>query len=110
MFLPWIPNVERYNTIQTQRQQLQGAILEQHDLASKLHEVTDALSIAKNQLHDATSHNEKSYKKLKKLHGALDLESAKYLAAEETEEMLLNRMEKVEKTIQENDRKNIERK
>jgi hypothetical protein len=110
MFLPWIPNVGRYNTIQTQQQQLERAILEQNDLASKLHELTDAISMAKTQLHDATSRNEKSYKKLQKLHGALDLESAKYLAAEETEEMLLNRMEKIEITIQENDRKNIERK
>jgi hypothetical protein len=110
MFLPWISNVGRYNTIQTQRQQLEGAILEQNDLASKLHESTNAISMAKKQLHDATSLNEKSYKKLKKLHGALDLESAKYLAAEETEEMLLNRMEKIEKTIQENDREHIERK
>lgn len=108
MFLPWIPNVERYHTVKIERRQVELAIAENQNLAAELHELSDGLSAAKTELHDATSRNEKAYKKLKKLHGELDLDSQKYLKAEETEGVYLNRIERLEKTIQEIDKYMIE--
>eukprot|EP00980_Cylindrotheca_fusiformis_P011466 scaffold2659_cov107-Cylindrotheca_fusiformis.AAC.9 len=110
IFIPWIPNIGHINTLKAQRYQLELAIAAQHDFATELHDLSDDINGAKEKLHAITNRNEKAYRRLKKLHGELDLDSEKYLKAEKTEEVLVNRIERIEKTIQANDRKQIQRK
>ena len=63
---------------------------------------------AKDTLQHITSRNDHSYDKLKKLHGAIDLESKKYQESEQMEEKYLKRMTAIERKIQRNDKSIIE--
>lgn len=107
---PWIPVHGHYNNVQNERQIVDNAIEEHYMLADELHNLADEITSAKKELRESKERNDDSYNSLKELHGALDLENDKYLAAEEMEEVLLQRIDRVERLVQKFDSEDLEMK
>lgn len=107
-FLPWIPVYFDHKSAQQQKQLVDAAILEHESVANQLHVMADEITKANEELRVSTARNHNSYKQLKNLHIALDLESEKYLAAERMEEVLLERIDRIERLIQKYDREDLE--
>lgn len=105
---PWTPVYGQYNSMQQQRKVIDLAIEEHQQIADQLHLLADEITTAKKDLRESTARNNNSYKRLKDLHITLDLENQKYLAAEESEEVLLKRIDRVERLIQQYDKEHLE--
>ncbi|CAJ1939243.1 unnamed protein product [Cylindrotheca closterium] len=105
---PWIPVSGHYNAMQQQKQLVDLAIEEHQQTADQLHLLADEITSAKKDLRETTARNDNSYKRLKDLHMALDLENEKYLATEQMEEVLLERVDRIERLIQKYDREDLE--
>lgn len=108
MLFPWIPNYSSYQILLVKQQSANESAEVQDELLDKLRNFTIDIEEAKDILGHIESRNDHSYDKLKKLHGAIDLESNKYLEAEQMEEKYLKRITDIEKTIQRKDKSIIE--
>ena len=109
-FAPWIVVFRDYNAMQQQKQLVETAIVEHQEVADQLHLMADEITKAKEDLRESTARNHNAFKQLKNLHIAMDLENEKYLAAERMEEVLIERIDRVERLIQKYDMEDLESK
>ena len=107
IFMPWIPSYPDYQRHQVQKRIEDETTEAQNELLNQLHKITREIKEATRKLSESKSENDNSYKELRKLHGAIDVESKTYLEAEQIEEKYLKRMGTIQAAIQENDKSKI---
>ena len=117
IILPWIPNQFTRYEVRSKRLALEFVVQEQKDLVERLDRTTEKIKELKQEVENLHRDNELSYQELK-LNGKTpknlaaddkdiqgetsitDMESEEYAKLEEEEEVLVNRIDRLEKSIQ----------
>ena len=117
ILLPWIPNQFVRNQVKSKKLALETIVQEQKDMVKKLDETTEKIKHLKREVEDLHRDNEFSYQELKNngktpenlaagdesvttASSITDMESEEYAKMEEEEEVLMNRIDRLEKSIQ----------
>lgn len=119
ILLPWIPNQFVRNQIRAKKAEIETIIQDQTDLVERLDKTHEKIKELKLEVENLHKDNELSYQELK-FNGKTpenlaagdkeatggssitDMESEEYAKMEEEEETLVNRIDRLEKTIQKN--------
>ena len=117
ILLPWIPNQFVRNQIRTKKLAIETIIQEQKDRVESLDETTQKIKEIKQEIESLHKDNELSFQELKQngktpenlaagdegiagVSSITDMESEEYAALEVEEEVLVNRIDRLEKSIQ----------
>ncbi len=124
ILLPWIPNQFMQSQMRSKKLALETVMQEQKDMVKQLDETTEKIKNLKKEIDNLHKDNELSYQELKqngKNPGNLasgdssvtatssitDMESEEYAKLEEEEEVLVNRINRLERTIQKESMKRV---
>jgi len=124
ILLPWIPNQFMRSQVKSKKVALETVVQQQKDMVKQLDETTEKIKNLKKEIEDLHKDNELNYQELKyngKNPGNLaagdsavtassritDMESDDYAKLEEEEEVLMNRINRLEKTIQKDSMKRV---
>ena len=124
VLLPWIPNQFVRNQVRSKKLVLETIVQEQKDMVKKLDETTEKIKNLKKEVEDLHKDNELSYQELKHngktpqnlaagdesvtiASSITDIESEEYAKLEEEEEILMNRIDRLEKRIQKDSAKRL---
>jgi len=117
IMLPWIPNQFVRNQIRTKKLAIETIIQEQKDRVESLDETTQKIKEIKQEIESLHRDNELSFQELKQngktpgnlaagdegvagVSSVTDMESEEYAALEMEEEVLVNRIDRLERSIQ----------
>ena len=116
VLIPWVPNQFVRNQVKSKKLSIDTIIQEQKDLVKSLDETTENIKELKHEVENLYKDNDLSYQELRH-HGktpeniaagdklvtegssVTDMESEEYAKMEELEEVLVNRIDRLEKTI-----------
>jgi hypothetical protein len=117
ILLPWIPNQFVRNQVRSSKRAIETIIREQKDMVENLDQTTEKIKQLKQDVENLHKDNELSFQELKQngkspenlaagdetVEGSssiTDMESDEYSKMEEEEEVLINRIDRLEKNIQ----------
>lgn len=109
MLLPWIPCQRTRWQISSRKATISSLIEEQKDMVERLDTVTANIKELRKEIEVLSKDNELSFQEIHR-NGrelAIDMESQQYSEVEKEEEVLVTRIEKLEKAIQRSSEKRL---